>query len=193
MNAQSNRRLKKSTVRQLDLFTALVGRKSWSRTVHPCTGKWKGTTEYGVRFEDGVSYYLSQGMRNFESNLRHEIATIRTVRDNREKYLRYFRERALLDNQTAAAEGLYPVTVVDVGLHTETEHDFLWPYLLLEVNGIRFKFIETGVCYGMKNDEMEKWTEHCKKPLFTAAAVEQPDFIFQNVRFSSKDELYKIK
>lgn len=193
LNTKSTVRLKKSTVKLLDLFTALVGRKSWTRTVHHCTGKWRGTAEYGVQFDDGLYYFISCGMKYFESKLQGEINTIHRIRTNREKYLGYFRQRALQDNMTAEAEGLFPVSVIDVGLCTESSTYFLWPYLLLEVNGTRFKFIETGVCYCMKDDNMEKWVEHCKKPLFTAGAVQHPDFIFQNVRFSSKDDLHKIK
>lgn len=184
---------KKSTALLLDLFTELVGRKSWSKIAQPCTGKWRGTTDYGILFDDGMQYFISNGMQCFNEKLANEITSIHVLRNNHKKYLQILREQARLDNEIARKEGLHPVTIVDVGQEMESENHFLWAYVILDVNGHWFKFTETGLNYAMKQDAMDKWIEGCKKSLFTAGGVKLPDYIFANVRFSSTDQLYKIK
>lgn len=186
------RGFKKSTAVLLDQLTALIGRKNWTRISSPCTGKWKGTIDYGVQFDDGLCHFISNGMTNFEENISAQISYIQDIQNNREKYLQILRDQALRDNAVAEAEGLYPVSVIDMGIHTESEHNFLWSYLILEVHGKRFKFIESGLNCHLKMKILEKWIEKCRKPIFTAGAVQNPDHIFGNVRFSSTDRLYKI-
>lgn len=186
-------RFRKSTSDHLDQFTELVGRKTWTLVSHPCTGKWRGTTDYGIQFEDGFRYFVSNGMTYFEEKISDAIMEINTVQKNREQYLQILRVQAQHDNLVAASEGLLPVKVISVEMNFKSGNYFLWPYAMLEVNGIRFKFIETGMCYAMKEDRMDRWVERYKKPLFTAGAVQHPDHIFGNVRHSSTEDLYRIK
>lgn len=186
-------RLKKSTVALLNELTSLVGKKSWQRVSQACTGKWRGTTDYGVLFDDGLDYWISNGMTFFEDKIKDTINEIHTITTNRDEYLRILRQQAERDNQTAASKGLLPVEVLDIGIESQSKTYFLWTYVTLKVGGARtFKFTETGLYYDMKNNNMQQWIECCKRELFTAGAVKKPDYIFGNVRFSSTDDLYKI-
>lgn len=66
-------------------------------------------------------------------------------------------------------------------------------YIRMEVAGYQFNFIESGLNYAILQNELEKHFEkNNAKQVFTAGGVWKPTFIFDNVRFSHVDRLYKI-
>ena len=174
-------------------LTALIGCKSYERISQACTGKWRGTTDYGLLFDNCCYHFVSNGMGAFDQNLREVITEIKTVREQREEHLSIIKEQVERDNAVAATEGLSQIKVLNTAVNTESEHCFLWAYVLLEVNGKRFKFIETMLNYYLRTNNMQKWLTDRPLNIFTAGAVREPDFIFGNVRFSSSDDLHKIK
>ena len=48
--------MKKSEIEAVNEFVALVGGKSWERTSHRCTGKWRGTTDYGFIIDGSITF-----------------------------------------------------------------------------------------------------------------------------------------
>lgn len=63
------------------------------------------------------------------------------------------------DNLTAVQEGLLPVKCISLDIIKSPNSCFLWSYIRMEVAGIQFDFIETGI-------------------------KDSPTFIFSNVRHS---------
>ena len=174
-------------------LTALIGCKSYQRISQACTGKWRSTTDYGLLFDNGCYHFVSNGMGAFDQNLLEVITEIKTVREHREEHLAIILEQVERDNAVAATEGLSQIKVLDTAVNTESEHCFLWAYVLLDINGKQVKFIETMLNYALRTDNMQKWFTDRPQNTFTAGAVREPDFIFGNVRFSSSENLYKIK
>lgn len=185
--------MKKSEKEAAAELTRLIGLKSYTKTSSPCRGKWRGTTDHGLRFDNGAYYFVSNGMGNFEQHLREKIGQVKYFQANRDKYLELLTDNLKDDNAVAGREGLHAVKLIDVKLCTEKNNYFLWPYLILEVNGKQFRHITTSLNYALLENTVEKYIEEKKNSkIYTAGAVQIPDYIFGNVRFCSTDNLYKI-
>lgn len=185
--------MNKSTISALDELTKLAGFHEWKPTKHHCTGKWAGTIDHGVIFDNKLNFFISNGMKFFEDKVREYIQEYKTVMREKEKNKRILQIQMNKDNRIALSEKLYTTELLDIGVNTEDEYNFLWPYIRLKVNGREIHFVETGMSFAMKADNMMEWFTERKYPIYTAGGVEHPDFIFGNVRFSSTDELYKIR
>lgn len=188
--------MKKTTIEAVNEFVQLVGGTTWTRIADPCTGDWKGTTDYGILIDGKIDLFVINGMRGFEARIREWINTIKTFRARKEYYLRVLREQAQRDCAAARAEGLHPVYVLDIGiisLEAYNGFDFLYPYALLEVNGKRFKFCTAGLAHHISRDCIDKWVEEAQKPVCTAGGVKTPDYIFGGVRFDSRNGMYCIR
>lgn len=189
--------MKKSEIAAVNEFVALVGGKSWERTSNRCTGKWSGTTDYGFVMDGHVTFFVSNGMSYFEQRVREWIKAIRTFREKKDYYLRLLREQAARDNARATVEGLQSVRLIDIGIISPecgSSYDFFSPFALIEVNGRQFKHRTTNLSFAITQDELEKYLDECNsKRIYTAGAVKEPDYILGGVRFSSTDELYKIR
>lgn len=175
-------------------LTHLMGYNTFRKTSRRCTGKWRGTTDYSLVFDNKLSLYLSNGMTYFYETAKERINQLKQFKVNKDHMLQLIREYVIADNIIAKEEGLFPVAVKDIGLNLSNENYLLWNYLLLEVDGCTFQFIETGLNYAIRNNKLEEhFTEKSNKKIFTAGAVQAPTFIFSNVRFSHFDDIYKIK
>ena len=96
--------MKTSTTIAVTEFVRLVGGTTWTRIESRCTGKWRGTTDYGILIDNRVKLFVSNGMDGFENRMREWIRTIKTFRAKKDEYLRQLREQAQRDNISAQAE-----------------------------------------------------------------------------------------
>ena len=185
--------MKKSTILLLDELTKITGHQTWRRIDYSCSGKWRGTTDHSILFDNKIKFFISNGMKNFERNLKEYIQNYKTFQTNKEKNIRIIQIQLNKDNKTAQSESLHTAELIDIGINTEDEQYFLWPYAVLKVNGKTLKFIETKLSFSMRTDDLREWYEDRKKyTIYTAGGIKQPDFIFGNVRFSSTEDLYQI-
>lgn len=187
--------MKKSTTAAVNEFVALVGGKTWTKTSHACTGKWRGTYDHSIVIDGRHRLFVTNGMPYFEERIREWSAAIKRFRIKKEEYLRVLRRQSELDNIKAQEEGLKRVEVLDIGILSPETTDgwhFFQPYVLLEVGDIRYKFMESSLSHALFEDRLEMWLPKYEKPIYTAGGVQNPDFIFGNVRFNSKDSLYRI-
>ena len=188
--------MKKSTKRAVDEFVRLVGGKSWKKRVQRCFGKWAGTYDHFIIIDNRVDVFVTNGMTHFEARVLEWCESIRSFNARKEEYLRVVREQVARDNERGVAEGLFAVTVIDIGVVSPEATDgfhFFRPYALIEVNGKRYKFSETGFAHSILHNRIDEWIEKGKKPLWTAGAVQDPDFVFCGVRFNSSDGMYSIQ
>ena len=188
--------MKTSTTIAVTEFVRLVGGTTWTRTESRCTGKWRGTTDYGILIDNRVKRYVSNGMTGFEKRVREWIGTIKTFRTKKAEYLQKIRGQAQRDNASAQAEGLNSVQVLDIGIispETTNGYFFFLPYALLEVDGRQFKHSTTNFAIAIEDDCLDTWLGKAKIPVWTAAGVETPDYIFGGVRFDSRNGMYCIR
>lgn len=187
--------MKKTTIDAINEFVTLVGGKTWTKTSHACTGKWRGTYDHSIVIDGRHRIFVTNGMTYFEERIREWIVAFRRFHTNKEEYLRILREQAALDNIKAREEGLKCVEVLDIGIVSPETTDswcFFKPYVLLRVGDIQYKFMESGLSYALLDDKLDTWLPKYQKQIYTAGGVQNPDFIFGNVRFNSKDNMYRI-
>lgn len=189
--------MEKTTEETVNEFVALVGGKTWVRTAHVCTGKWRGTADYGFVMDGRVEFFVSNDMVGFEEKVREWIEEIRLFRRQKDYYLRLLRTQVEKDNAAARTEGLQSVKLMDIGIlspECSGQYDFFAPYALLETGGRQFKHHTTNLSLGILDGRLETYLEENNgKKIYTAGAVRVPDYIFCGVRFSSCDQLYKIR
>ena len=134
--------MKNSTKTAVNELVRLLGGTTWTRTASKCTGKWSGTTDYGILIDGRIKLFVSNGMAGFEPRVREWIASFKTIQVKKDYYLELLREQARRDNATAISEGLYPVHVLDIGIVSPEASEgfyYFYPYVLIEVNGLRYK------------------------------------------------------
>ena len=176
-------------------LTQLLGHKSWKKIGHPCTGKWRGTTDYSLLFEDGSGVFISNGMKYFDDRLVEITATLERFISPafQTKMLDILNQQREIDNVVAESEGLHKYEIL--GLTFKQAYFRIHYGLKLEVDGTIFNFVETKLVMDMHDTQtdadalLNKWQ---MKKRYTAGAVENPTFIFHNVRFSHLDNLYKF-
>lgn len=187
--------MNKSEKAAVNEFVSLVGGRTWERTSHRCTGKWRGTTDYGFVIDGRVTFYVSNGMSYFERRVREWSKAIRTFRTKKDYFLRLLYDQVERDNAKATAEGLHRIRLVDIGILTpesDNQNDFFSPFALIEVGEKQFKHRTTNLGLAIVLDNLESYLKECNKKIYTAGAVDSPDYIFCGVRFNSSDGLYKI-
>ncbi len=174
-----------------NLLCYLLDFRSYKKIGKRCTGKWRGTTDYSLVFDDKYKLFVSNGMSYFNERLTEFIKNITDFEKNKKEILQKLQFYSIQDNETATKEGLKTTKILDIGVIKDSDLFLLWPYILMEVDGIQFRFIETGLKEAMFKNIIDhhynRYTE-----IFTAGAVEKPTFVFHNVRFSHLDDLYKI-
>ena len=65
-------------------LTGLLGKKSYTRSKRACAGKWQGTYDYRLLFDDGTYCFISNGMKDYERNLLTVIREILYFNDHKE-------------------------------------------------------------------------------------------------------------
>ena len=189
--------MKNSTKIAVNELVRLLGGTTWTRTASKCTGKWSGTTDYGILIDGRIKLFVSNGMAGFETRVREWIASFKTFQVKKDYYLELLREQARRDNATAISEGLYPVHVLDIGIVSPEASEgfyYFYPYVLIEVNGLRYKHLTSNLGCAIFRDFLAEWIKaRNAKATTTAGGIDNPDFIFCNVRFDSRNGMYRIQ
>lgn len=184
--------MKKELIDTCNYFASLIGKTFVAKTAHKCGGKWRGTTDYSLLFSDGTTFYISNGMKFFEKTLKEKIDKIVCFKNNKTNILATLKQNSIKDNERAKIEGLLSYTVLDVEM--SVDRGFLWAHLLLDIDRMAFKFMESELCYAIFGNEVKQLFERRGMvETWTAGAVVNPTYIFANVRFSHLDDLYKVQ
>lgn len=167
------------------MLTQTLGYSTFTKIGESCRGKWRGTTDYSLIFDGKHEFFISNGMKYFAEKLKEYILQFQTFEKYKKDMFQIICDQVVKDNQTAVQEGLLPVKCVSLDLIRTTSSCFLWPYIRMEVAGIQFDFIETGIKIAIFNNELVKHFEEVNtRQIYTAGSEDSPTFIFGNVRHS---------
>jgi hypothetical protein len=174
-------------------LTRILGYSTFIKIGQRCTGKWAGTTDYSLVFDERTKLFISNGMNHFSESVKNYIRQLQIFEKYREAMFQTICKQVEKDNLIAEQEGLLPVKCISLNMNLASNLTSLWAYIPMEVAGHQFNFIETGFNSAIFKNELEKHFELKNAcPIFTAGAVQKPTFIFSNVRFSHLDKLYKL-
>ena len=154
---------KKAELQQLEQdLTGLLGKKSPIRIKTPCSGKYRGYYDYGLRFGDGSNMYISLGFRNYPLKLKSKVEEYSYFRNNLPYLESKVRSVIDRDNRQAETMGLSPIEFVSLSLVTDP-HDthIFWIELVYRIKGldIDLRYRETSLYYACLGCHTEEYFE----------------------------------
>lgn len=171
---------------------------------HPCSGKWRGTSDLFLRLYSDVALFLGNGpTRQIKAaKMQTELLQNALQHYNKERVrvlkrtaLKLLLQREAADNQVAAAKGLLTyrlLTVEFVDANHEAAPEWLgWYHVMLEVGGVIRAHMESGLNYAIASATADMAYQP-KRNYFPAGGLDEKDvdYVFGNVGFSSKSKLY---
>lgn len=194
-----------STQEKIGVIAQAFGGTAGRIETSPCTGKWRGTSDISIRFDNGASLFLGNRLtpKAKTAAVQRELVNAALLRYNpeivsvtKEAALASLMEREAKDNAIAAQKGLKPYTLLNVefndGADSQSSGYMGWYYVTLAVDGNICSHIETGLNYDIADGKVS--TEPTREKYFAAGALKdsEVDYVFNNVGFSSTSGLYAL-
>ena len=194
-----------STQEKIGVIAQAFGGTAGRIETSPCTGKWRGTSDISIRFDNGASLFLGNRLtpKAKTAAVQRELVNAALLRYNpeivsaaKEAALASLMEREAKDNAIAAQKGLKPYTLLNVefndGADSQSSGYMGWYYVTLAVDGNICSHIETGLNYDIADGKVS--AEATREKYFAAGALKdsEVDYVFNNVGFSSASGLYAL-
>ena len=194
-----------STQEKIGVIAQAFGGTAGRIETSPCTGKWRGTSDISIRFDNGASLFLGNRLtpKAKTAAAQRELVNAALLRYNpeivsaaKEAALASLMEREAKDNAIAAQKGLKPYTLLNVefndGADSQSSGYMGWYYVTLAVDGNICSHIETGLNYDIADGKVS--AEPTREKYFAAGALKdsEVDYVFNNVGFSSTSGLYAL-
>ena len=155
----------------------------------PCRGKWRGTTDYSIRFDDGTSLFISNGMKKFEEKLDEMLTTYEGFEVMKQQILQVLQDIESTDNEIASQKGLNEYHILDIG-YSKGRNFMGWFYLTIDVNGKITTQLETGlnyaICKAITTNDITPINNNFHENYFVAGGIEKPEYVFHNVGHNTK-------
>ncbi len=190
---------------RINIIAQSFGCMSGKIETSPCTGKWRGTSDISIRFDNGASLFIGNHRtpQAKTAKVQNECVSSALVRYNpeiikitKESALDALRKRKTKDNETAAQKGLKPYTLLNVGFNDGMDEKsgghMGWYYVTLAVGGEIRPHIETGLNYEILDGKVSETPT--RENYYAAGALKESDvdYVFNNVGFSSTSGLYSL-
>jgi len=173
--------------------------------ISPCGGKWRGTSDMSIRFDNGASLCIGNARTSLAQTapVQSEYVTAVLARYNPEivamaksAALTALKEQEIRDNLIAAQKGLKAYTVLNVELNDGTDSRSSgymgWYYVTLAVDGNIHAHLESGLAYDIASGGVGGAPK--REQYYIAGALKEADvdYVFHNVGFSSTSTLYSL-
>lgn len=188
---------------RMNIIAETFGCKTASIKTSPCTGKWRGTSDISLVFDNGVSLGIGNHRTPQAKTVKVQSECVNStlarynpeiVAEAKARLVPALLEREARDNAVAAQKGLKPYTFLTVELYDGSEKsasgNLGWYYVTLAVDGKIFGLAETGLYHDIAGGELRE----SRPNYFVAGALKDSavDFVYDNVGHSSTSSLYKM-
>lgn len=185
---------------KVELIAQTFGRKTGKIGTSPCSGKWRGTSDIFIEFDNGESLPIgnAQTKKAKTKKMQSQCVDSTFIQYNPDfvKYVKTAALPALLqweekDNAVAAEKGLKPYTLLNIEFNTTGDYKG-WYYVTLEIDGKIIAHITTNLSFSIKGGG--RYPSTYRPGYFVAGALreEEVDYVFHNTGFSSTSALYKL-
>lgn len=168
-------------------LAALFGAHKGEKVGSSCSGKWAGTSDYSVKFDNGYQFYISNGMKHFDKELEDKVNIYEGFYSRRNDIVSILREMETEDNKVAAEKGLKSYHVVDVDFIRKSDHFQGWFYAVIEIDGERTTIQETGLHCSIRNFCRDGNKNHLLSEMSSkyhaAGGVEKPMYVWHGYGF----------
>jgi len=190
---------------KIDVIAQAFGCKTGEIHTSPCTGKWRGTSDMTIRFDNGASLFIGNHLTPKAKTVKVQTECVnRTlvqynpeiVKATKEAALPALLQREVKDNEIAAQKGLKPYTLLNVefneGADEKTGGYIGWYYVTLAVDGKICTHLETGLNHDIASGKVSDTPT--RADYYPAGALKEVDvdYVFNNVGFSSASTLYTV-
>lgn len=190
---------------KINVIAKVFGGTSGEIETTPCTRKWRGTSDISIRFDNGISLFIGNHPtpKAKTAAVQNDCINSALVRYNpeiigatKEAAIGALRAREAKDNEIAAQKGLKPYTLLNVEFNDcsgeKSDMHMGWYYVTLAVDGEIRAHIETGLNYAISDGKVSEMP--ARENYFAAGALKEADvdYVFNNVGFSSKSNLYSL-
>ena len=190
---------------KIDVIAQAFGCKTGEIHTSPCTGKWRGTSDMTIRFDNGASLFIGNRLTPKAKTVKVQTECVnRTlvqynpeiVKATKEAALPALLQREAKDNEIAAQKGLKPYTLLNVefneGADEKTGGYIGWYYVTLAVDGKICTHLETGLNHDIASGKVSDTPT--RADYYPAGALKEADvdYVFNNVGFSSDSSLYTV-
>jgi len=190
---------------KIDIIAQAFGCKTGEIRTSPCTGKWRGTSDMSIHFDNGASLFIGNHLTPKAKTVKVQTECVNSalvrynpeiVQATKEAALPMLLQREAKDNEIAAQKGLKPYTLLNVEFNDGTDEQtggyMGWYYVTLAVDGKICTHLETGLNYDIADGKVSDTPT--RADYFTAGALKETDvdYVFNNVGFSSASTLYAL-
>ena len=190
---------------KIDVIAQAFGCKTGEIRTSPCTGKWRGTSDMSIHFDNGASLFIGNHLTPKAKTVKVQTECVNSalvhfnpeiVQATKEAALPVLLQREAKDNEIAAQKGLKPYTLLNVefndGADEQTGGYIGWYYVTLAVDGKICTHLETGLSHDIADGKVSDTPT--RADYFTAGALKETDvdYVFNNVGFSSASSLYAL-
>ena len=190
---------------KIDVIAQAFGCKTGEIRTSPCTGKWRGTSDMSIHFDNGASLFIGNHLTPKAKTVKVQTECVNSVlvrynpeivQATKEAALPVLLQREAKDNEIAAQKGLKPYTLLNVefndGADEQTGGYIGWYYVTLAVDGKICTHLETGLSHDIADGKVSDTPT--RADYFTAGALKATDvdYVFNNVGFSSASTLYAL-
>ena len=183
---------------KIDVIAQAFGCKTGEIYTSPCTGKWRGTSDMFIRFDNGTSLFIGNDLTPKAKTVKVKTEYVNyalvhynpeIVRATKEAALPALLQREAKDNKIAVKKGLKPYKLLNVefndGSDEQTSDCMGWYYVTLAVDGKICTHLEAGLNHDIANGKVSDVPT--RENYFIAGALREKDvdYVFNNVGFSS--------
>ena len=180
---------------KIGIIAQTFGCTSGKIETSPCRGKWRGTSDMSIRFDNGTSLGIGNDRtpQAKTAKVQNECINAVLARYNpeivaaaKEAALAALRKREVVDNMIAAQKGLKPYTILNVELNDGTggKSGYIgWYYVTLAVDGKIHAHLETGLAHSIASGTVSETPT--RENYFVAGGAKEADvdYVFNNVGF----------
>lgn len=169
----------------------------------PCQGKWRGSSDIYIRFDNGVALGIgndstpkakTKKIQNMFVNATLQKYNLEIISATKEAAMLALREREIKDNEIAIQKGLKPYTLLNVEFKDSTDDtDYIgWYYVTLAIDGKIRAHMESGLNYEIASGKVTETST--RENYFIAGGLQEAevDYIFNNVGFSTNSGMYSL-
>jgi len=182
---------------KISIIAQTFGCTSGKIETFPCYGKWRGTSDMFITFDNGASLSLGNETTPQAKTVKvhNEYVNAVLARYNpeivamtKEIALAALRKRETKDSMIAAEKGLKPYTMLNVefndGSNAESGGYIGWYYVTLAVGGKICAHLESGLAHEIALGKVSETP--ARERYYIAGGVKEADveYVFNNVGFS---------
>lgn len=190
---------------KIGIIAQTFGCTSGKIVISPCSGKWRGTSDMSIVFDNGTSLGIwnERTAQAKTAKVQNECVNAALTRYNpeivaaaKEAALAALRKREVVDNAIAAQKGLKPYTVLNVefndGRDDESAGYIGWYYVTVAVDGKIRAHLESGSAHAIASGTVSETPT--REKYFVAGGLKEAevDYVFNNVGFSSTSDMYSL-